>query len=38
MLKNLMVLAQSAFVRPVIQLLLLRGRRRKRGGFGECHV
>jgi hypothetical protein len=38
MLKSLMVLAQSAFARLVIQLLLLRGRRRKRGGFGECRV
>jgi hypothetical protein len=32
------VLAQSAFARPVIQLLLPRGRGRKRGGFGECRV
>jgi hypothetical protein len=38
MLKNLIVLAQSAFARPVIQLLLPRGGRRKRGGFGECRV
>jgi hypothetical protein len=38
MLKNLIVLAHSAFARPVIQLLLPRGRRRKRGGFDECRV
>jgi hypothetical protein len=38
MLKNLIALAQNAFARPVIQLLLPRGRRRKRDGFGECRV
>jgi hypothetical protein len=38
MLKNLIVLAQSAFAQPIIQLLLPRGRRRKRDGFGECRV
>jgi hypothetical protein len=38
MLKNLIVLSQSAFARPIIQLLLPRARRRKRGGFGDCRV
>jgi hypothetical protein len=38
MLKKLIVLARNAFARPVIQLLLLRGRRRKRDGFDECRV
>jgi hypothetical protein len=37
MLRNLIVLARNAFARPVIQLLLPRGRR-KRDGFGECRV
>jgi hypothetical protein len=38
MLKNLIVLARNAFARPATQLLLPRGRRRKRDGFDECHV
>jgi hypothetical protein len=37
-LKSLMVLARNASARLVIQLHLPRGRKRKRDGFGECHV
>jgi hypothetical protein len=33
-----MVLARNASTRPVIQLHLPRGRKRKRDGFGECRV
>jgi hypothetical protein len=36
--KDLIALARSVLARPVIQLLLLTGRKRKRDGFGECHA
>jgi hypothetical protein len=36
--RNLRVLAQNAFVGLFIPLRLPMGRRRKRDGFGECHV
>jgi hypothetical protein len=38
MLRNLILPTRNAFARPVIQLHLPRGRRRKRDGFGECHA
>jgi hypothetical protein len=36
--KSLRVLAQSVVARSVIQLRLLKKRRRKRDGFGDCHA
>jgi hypothetical protein len=37
-LEGLTVLAQNAFAKSVIQLLLPRGRKRKRDDFDECHA
>jgi hypothetical protein len=37
-LEGLKVLSRNVFVESVIQLLLPRGRKRKRDGFGECHA
>jgi hypothetical protein len=37
-LEGLRVLTRNAFAKSVIQLLLPRGRKRKRDGFGECHA
>jgi hypothetical protein len=36
--ESLRVLARNISARSVIQLHLPRGRKRKRDGFGECHV
>jgi hypothetical protein len=36
--ESLRVLAQSVLAKLVTQLRLLRRRRRKRGGFGDCHA
>jgi hypothetical protein len=35
---DLIVFARSVLAEPIIQLLLLRGRKRKRDVFGECHA
>jgi hypothetical protein len=37
-LEGLRVLARNVFAKSVIQLLLPRGRKRKRDGFGECRA
>jgi hypothetical protein len=37
-IQRLIVSARSVLAEPIIQLLLLRGRKRKRDVFGECHA
>jgi hypothetical protein len=37
-LEDLITLARNILARLVIQFLLLRGRKIKRDGFGECHA
>jgi hypothetical protein len=37
-LEDLIALARKILARLVIQFLLLRGRKIKRDGFGECHA
>jgi hypothetical protein len=36
--RGLIVFARSVLAEPIIQLLLLRGRKRKRDVFVECHA
>jgi hypothetical protein len=37
-LEGLRVLTQSVFAKSVVRLCLLKRRRRKRDGFGDCHA